>query len=135
MRLAHNGGNFDGTQGSREAVIASVRRTGLDLLPFENGGKRAVKVEKRALNGTGGLLKMAEPTGLEPATSDVTGQNFLFCQSITYFLGQQFRATTGNNLKYPVSAPSTGTLGQSLNLCYKCENTQGRIMSTAPDKV
>jgi hypothetical protein len=35
---------------------------------------RTVKVEKRALNDTGALLKMAEPTGLEPATSDVTGR-------------------------------------------------------------
>ena len=70
----HRCGNFDGTQGSREAVIASVRRTEPNVLPFENGCKYAVKVEKRALNDTGALLKMAEPTGLEPATSDVTGR-------------------------------------------------------------
>ena len=35
-------GNFDGTQGSKEVVIASVRRTGLSLPPFENGCKTAV---------------------------------------------------------------------------------------------
>ena len=68
-------GNFNGTQGSKEAVIASVRRAGPNVLPFENGCKSAVKVEKRALNDTGALSKMAEPTGLEPATSDVTGTN------------------------------------------------------------
>ena len=67
-------GIFDGTQGSKEGEIASVRRTGPNVLPFENGCKRAVKVEKRALDETGALLKMAEPTGLEPATSDVTGR-------------------------------------------------------------
>jgi hypothetical protein len=33
------GGNFDGTQGSREAVIASVRRTRRSLLPFEMAAK------------------------------------------------------------------------------------------------
>ena len=44
------------------------------LLPFEDGCKYAVKVEKRALDDTGALFKMAEPTGLEPATSDVTGR-------------------------------------------------------------
>ena len=65
-------GNFNGTQGSKEGEIASVRRTEPNVLPFENGCKYAVKVEKRALNETGALLKMAEPTGLEPATSDVT---------------------------------------------------------------
>jgi hypothetical protein len=69
-------GIFDGTQGSKEDEIASVRRTGPNVLPFENGCKYAVKVEKRALNDTGALFKMAEPTGLEPATSDVTGQSF-----------------------------------------------------------
>ena len=53
-------------------MIASVRRTSQNLLPFENGCKTAVKVEKRALDDTGALSKMAEPTGLEPATSDVT---------------------------------------------------------------
>ena len=67
-------GNFDGTQGSREGEIASVRRTGPNVLPFENGCKYAVKVEKRALDETGALFEMAEPTGLEPATSDVTGR-------------------------------------------------------------
>ncbi len=72
--LLHRGGNFDVTQGSREGEIASVRRTGPNILPFENGCKHAVKVEKRALDDTGALSKMAEPTGLEPATSDVTGR-------------------------------------------------------------
>ena len=67
-------GNFDGTQGSKEAVIASVRRTEPNILPFENGCKYAVKVEKRACSETGALSKVAEPTGLEPATSDVTGR-------------------------------------------------------------
>ena len=57
-----------------EAVIASVRRIERILLPFENGCKTAVKVEKRALDDTGALSEMAEPTGLEPATSDVTGR-------------------------------------------------------------
>ena len=38
-----SGGNFDGTQGSREAVIASVRRTEPNVLPSENGCKTAVK--------------------------------------------------------------------------------------------
>ena len=55
-------------------VIASVSRIRPNVLPFENGCKYAVKVEKRALNETGALSKMAEPTGLEPATSDVTGR-------------------------------------------------------------
>ena len=67
-------GNFDGTQGSKEGEIASVRRTGQALLPFEDGCKYAVKVKKRAFNETGALPKVAEPTGLEPATSDVTGR-------------------------------------------------------------
>ena len=40
----------------------------------EKGCKYAVKVEKRALDDTGALSKLAEPTGLEPATSDVTGR-------------------------------------------------------------
>jgi hypothetical protein len=57
------------------AVIASVRRTEPNILPFENGCKYAVKVEKRALNETGALLYVAKPTGLEPATSDVTDLN------------------------------------------------------------
>ena len=59
-------GNFDGTQGSKEGEIASVRRTEPNVLLFENGCKYAVKVEKRALDDTGALSKMAEPTGLEP---------------------------------------------------------------------
>jgi hypothetical protein len=67
-------GIFDGTQGSKEGEIASVRRTEPNVLPFENGCKYAVKVEKRALDDTGALSKLAEPTGLEPATSDVTGR-------------------------------------------------------------
>jgi hypothetical protein len=46
-------GNFDGTQGSKEGEIASIRRTGPNVLPFENGCKSAVKVEKRALDDTG----------------------------------------------------------------------------------
>ena len=54
--------------------MASVRRTKPGFLPIENGCKSAVKVEKRALDDTGALFKMAEPTGLEPATSDVTGR-------------------------------------------------------------
>ena len=69
-----SGGNFYGTQGSGECEIALVRRTEPNVLPFENGCKRSVKVEKRALNDTGALSKLAEPTGLEPATSDVTGR-------------------------------------------------------------
>jgi hypothetical protein len=52
----------------------TVRRTEPNVLPFENGCKSAVKVEKRALNETGALNLVAEPTGLEPATSDVTGR-------------------------------------------------------------
>ncbi len=67
-------GNFNGTQGSRKAVRGSFRRTPQSYLPSVKGCKRAVKVEKRALNVTGALFKMAEPTGLEPATSDVTGR-------------------------------------------------------------
>lgn len=51
----------------------NARRTGIILLPFENGCKSAVKVKKCALDEKGALLKMAESTGLEPATSDVTG--------------------------------------------------------------
>jgi hypothetical protein len=42
MRLG-SGGNFDGTQGSGEGEIASVRRTEPNVLPFENGCKTAVK--------------------------------------------------------------------------------------------
>ncbi len=35
--------NFDGTRESEEGEIASVRRTGPNVLPFENGCKYAVK--------------------------------------------------------------------------------------------
>jgi hypothetical protein len=38
-----SGGNFDGTQGSGEGEIASVRRAEPNVLPFENGCKTAVK--------------------------------------------------------------------------------------------
>ena len=38
-----SGGTFDGTQGSGEGEIASVRRTEPNVLPFENGCKTAVK--------------------------------------------------------------------------------------------
>ena len=50
----------------KEGEIASVRRTRPNVLPFENGCKYAVKVEKRACLVEGALSKMAEPTGLEP---------------------------------------------------------------------
>ena len=52
----------------------SCGRTRRRLLPFEDGYEYAVKVEKRARDKTGALSEMAEPTGLEPATSDVTVQ-------------------------------------------------------------
>lgn len=39
-------GNFDGTRGSGEGEIASVRRTEPNVLPFENGCKTAVKSKR-----------------------------------------------------------------------------------------
>jgi hypothetical protein len=51
-----SGGNFDGTQGSREGEIASVRRTRRSLSPFENGCKTAVKESACIYDDAGAYL-------------------------------------------------------------------------------
>ena len=95
-----SGGNFDGTQGSREVVIASVRRTRLSLPPFENGCKTAVKESACIFLDAGALWLVAEPTGLEPATSDVTGRR-----------SNQLNYDSARTLIFKVGAHVVGTEG------------------------